>query len=258
MQDTVFLEKLRFAATQPSIYLWGTFGMKLTEALIQQKMAQYPNRYSPQRVDYLRTQIPNQLWAWDCAGLIKGILWGWEGDTNLPYGGGRYGSNDVPDVNVSGLERNCSDLSEDFSALRPAELLFYPGHVGVYAGDGIVIEATLDDQRDGVVLSELSRRNWTRHGKLNFIEYGEEPAEETKTFLHVEKIGLYLRDSLTFNSKNKASGKTLAFCPIGKDMEVLEYIPAIQPDGYQWLRTRYNGVEGFSQLDTQCYYLFRK
>ena len=256
MKDTEFLEKLRFAATQPSIYLWGTFGMRLTENLIQQKMAQYPNRYSPQRVDYLRTQIPNQPWAWDCAGLIKGILWGWEGNPDLSYGGGQYESNGVPDLNVSGLERNCYDLSEDFSTLRLGELLFYPGHVGVYAGDGTVIEATLDYERDGVVISDLARRNWTRHGKLNFIEYGEEETER-KTFLHVEKIGLYLRDSLTFNRRNKASGKTLAFCPVGKEMEVLELIPGLQPDGYQWLRTRYDGVEGYSQLDSQCYYLFQ-
>lgn len=256
MKDTVFLEKLRFAATQPSIYLWGTFGMRLTEALIQQKMAQYPNRYSPQRVDYLRAQIPNRPWAWDCAGLIKGILWGWEGNADSAYGGAQYESNGVPDGNVSGMERNCTDLSEDFSTLRLGELLFYPGHVGVYAGDGTVIEATLDYERDGVVISPLSRRNWTRHGKLNFIEYGEEEAE-MKTFLRVEKIGLYLRDSLTFNARGKASGKVLAFCPVGKEMEVLEFIPGLQPDGYQWLRTRYNGVEGYSQLDSQCYSLFQ-
>ena len=259
MKDTAFIEKLKLAAEKPSAYLWGTFGMQLTDRLIDQKANQYPARYSSERQAQLRHRAESLCWAWDCAGLIKGILWGWTGEETASYGGGIYQSNGVPDTNVSGLEECCTDLSEDFSALRPGELLFLPGHVGVYAGDGKVIEATLWKEYDGVVQTDLSARGWTHHGKLSFIEYTAEPTEPTpKLFLHVEKIGLYLRDGLAFNQKSKASGKILAFCPPGGDMEVTELIPGLQPDGYQWVKTRYKDKEGVSQYDSTCYYLYRK
>ena len=256
MKDTQFLETLRLAANQPSAYLWGTFGMQVTDSLIDQKAAQYPDRYSDARRQTLLSRAKTLCWGWDCVGLIKGILWGWKADQTLPFGGAVYQSNGVPDVNVSGMKSLCTDLSEDFSTLRLGELLFYPGHVGVYAGEGRVLEATLWKDYDGVVETDLSERAWTDHGKLPFLEYSQAPREGT-LILRVEKIGLYLRDSLTFNARGKASGKVLAFCPVGKEMEVLEFIPGLQSDGYQWLRTRYNGVEGYSQLDSQCYSLFQ-
>ena len=257
MKDAVFLEKLKFAASQPSVYLWGTFGMKLTDGLITQKAAQYPGRYSKQRQEYLRSLTGDFFWAWDCTGLVKGILWGWTGDRSLPFGGAVYEKDGIPDVTASGWKRYCTDLSADFTSLIPGEMVFLPGHMGVYIGDGTVIEATLGNGSDGVVYSALSVRGWTEHGKCNFIEYTKE-AESVTPWLHVEKIGLYLRDRLIFNGRNKASGTILAFCPVGKEMEILEFIPGLQADGYQWLRTRYNGVEGYSQLDSECYYIFNK
>lgn len=257
MKDTVFLEKLKQAASNPSVYMWGTFGMKLSESLINKKAQQYPGHYSDGRQRYLQTRTQDLCWAWDCAGLIKGILWGWNGDDDFSYGGGAYESNGVPDTNVSGLKSLCSDLSADFTTIVPGELLFMSDHVGIYVGEGKVIEATLGNDRDGVVETKLAGRGWTQHGKLSFIEYSKEESD-MNTYLHVEKVGLYVRGSMTFNSKKKASGKVLTFCPAGKEMEVLEFIPGIQPDGYQWVRTRYNGIEGYSQYDSQCYYLFRK
>lgn len=258
MKDTVFLEKLKFAASQPSVYLWGTFGIKLTDSLIAQKAKQYPGRYSERRQKELRERTGEFLWAWDCAGLVKGILWGWDGDRDFPYGGGVYESEGVPDVNVSGWERNCHDVSADFTTLLPGELVFLPGHMGVYLGNGTVVEATLGFYGDGIVYTPLAGRGWTHHGKCNFIEYTQKEEDGLNLHLHVEKIGLYVRDRLVFNNRNKASGTILAFCPIGNEMEVLELIPGLQPDGYQWVRTRYNGVEGYSQYDSACYYLYRK
>ena len=258
MKDTVFIERLMLAASQPSAYMWGTFGMKITESLINQKAKQYPARYSDARKNHLKSLSSGLCWAWDCAGLIKGILWGWNSEAGFPYGGGVYSSNGVPDTNVNGLERNCSDLSSDFTSLIPGELLFMPDHVGVYIGDGQVIEATLGTYGDGVVYTKLAGRGWTHHGKLNYIEYTEEEDDNLKTYIHVQKIGLYVRNTITFDSKNRAAGTIVAFCPTGKEMELLEFIPGIQKDGYQWVRTRYNGVEGYSQYDSQCYYIYKK
>lgn len=258
MKSSEFIERLKDAAqNHKTAYMWGTYGNKISKALITSKEKQYPNRYSEARKEYLESLIPEDYWGFDCAGLIKGILWGWEGDLSKNRGGGSYKANNVPDTNVSGLRKRCSDLSSDFTTMAPAELVFMDGHVGVYIGDGRVIEATLGNGYDGVVETNLAGRGWVEHGKLDFIEY-EKEASEMNLCIHVSKIGLYVRESLTFNKRKKASGKILAFCPIGKEMEILEFIPGIQADGYQWVRTRYKGVEGYSQYDSQCYYIFNK
>lgn len=251
-----FLFYIEKAFQSKTAYMWGTFGIKISSSLISQKKKQYPDRYSTARVSELSKKSDGNYWGWDCVGLIKGILWGWIGDSSLPYGGAVYGSNDVPDVSVDGMKRCCDNLSSDFTTLCPGELLFMPDHIGVYVGDGIVVEATLGAFGDGVVKTRLAGRGWTHHGKCCFLEYETED-ENMSTFVHVEKIGLYVRDSLSFK-KNKANGKVLAFCPAGKDMEITEFIPGIQPDGYQWVKTRFNGIDGYSQYDSKCYYIFKK
>lgn len=251
-----FLFYIEKAFQAKTAYMWGTFGIKITNSLISQKKKQYYDRYSSARVSELKAKADGKHWAWDCVGLIKGILWGWTGDESLPYGGAVYVSNNVPDVSVDGMKRYCDELSSDFTKIRPGELLFMQNHIGVYIGDGVVAEATLGDFGDGVVKTRLAGRGWTHHGKCHFLEY-EKEGEEMSTFVHVEKIGLYVRNSLSFK-KNKANGKVLAFCPVGKEMEITEFVPGIQPDGYQWVKTRYNGIDGYSQYDSKCYYIYKK
>lgn len=257
MKDFEFVENVKLAASKPSAYMWGTFGMQISEGLIAQKAKQYPSRYSSERKKFLNSLSGDGYWGWDCAGLIKGILWGWSADDMFPYGGGSYASNGVPDTNVNGLESSCADLSSDFTKIVPGELLFMPDHVGVYVGDGMVVEATLWNGFDGVVLTRLAGRGWVRHGKLKFIEYSE-VKKEKNLYIHVNSIGLYVREKLSFNSSKRAIGKIVGFCPVGGEMQLVEFVPGIQPDGYQWVKTKYNGVSGFSQYDSKCYYIFEK
>ena len=67
-------EKLLNAKT---VYMWGCYGQKLTKELIERKTAQYPNRFSAVRREYLRILADEGDWyACDCAGLIKNYFWG--------------------------------------------------------------------------------------------------------------------------------------------------------------------------------------
>ena len=47
--------------------------------------------------------------GFDCVCLIKGILWGWNGNTNAVYGGATYASNGVSDMMSHIFERYFSD-----------------------------------------------------------------------------------------------------------------------------------------------------
>ncbi|PWM43106.1 MAG: amidase [Clostridiales bacterium] len=70
----------------------------------------------------------------------------------------------------------------------------------------------------------------------------------------VDSVGVRVRASLDFNGKTP-TGKVLTLAKPGKAVKVLEFINGIQPDGYQWIKSEFNGAVGYSQYDSQCYWL---
>ena len=172
MTNQDFVKTLKDIAASKTVYMWGTFGSPVTETIIHQKVAQYPNRYSSGRQSHLHSLIGKGYFAFDCVGLIKGVLWGWNGDIGKSNGGAVYTSNGVPDTTASGIMNACKNVSTNISADMPVgSALYATDHIGIYAGDGKVIECTLGDLGDGVVITSLSARNWLKHGLLPYIDY---------------------------------------------------------------------------------------
>ena len=56
-------------------YIWGGNGQPITKAYIDQAVKQYPrnSEYAPAA----RKLIGKNAFAFDCAGTIKAVLWGW-------------------------------------------------------------------------------------------------------------------------------------------------------------------------------------
>ena len=81
-----------------------------------------------------------------------------------------------------------------------------------------------------------------------------EPVPSGECFIVVDSVGMRVRESLTF-SRGKATGKQLALVPVGGKAKLIRFIPGIQADGYQWAESEYNGIVGFSQYDSQCYWI---
>lgn len=71
------------------------------------------------------------------------------------------------------MKANCSErgILETMPDI-PGVLVFMPGHVGIYIGNGKVIEAR--GHAYGVVETNLIGRGWKEWGKLDWIEYTEE------------------------------------------------------------------------------------
>lgn len=142
-------------------YWYGTFGQKATQGLLRQKSAQYPSQYKWS--DFVE-QYGQRVH--DCVGLIKGYLW-CDSPTSTPI----YNANQ--DKDVSGMLANCS-INGNISTMpdEPGVLVFMDGHVGIYIGNGKVIEAR--GHLYGVVETKLKERKWTKWGKLDWIDYVEE------------------------------------------------------------------------------------
>jgi LysM repeat protein len=185
-----FIEKVKEVQKTNTVYMWGTYGQVLTNHLIDYKANQYPSKNTPARVARHKKLVGQGYSAWDCVGLIKGILWGWTQGKSPPYG-----ANGVPDTGSDGMFNNyCTNRSTDFRKIIPGCAVWIKGHIGVYIGGGLVIEATsrsTDGFTDNVLISALGNigkvkgyptRSWTHHGRLPWVDYAgqTEPKPEPK------------------------------------------------------------------------------
>lgn len=159
-----------------TLYILGCFGAPMT--------AKNRKRYTTNRSYNAQTDRAAKInaadedtFGFDCVCMIKGLLWGWCGDSSKVYGGAMYKSNDVPDVGADSLFKKCTDVSADFTCVEPGELVWLSGHVGVYIGDGLAVECT-PNWADGVQITACNckkegyeTRTWTKHGRLPYISY---------------------------------------------------------------------------------------
>jgi cell wall-associated NlpC family hydrolase len=112
------------------------------------------------------------VWGFDCIGLIKGVLWGWDGDESKVYGGAVYANNSVPDLSADGMIGRCTNVSSNMGSIAVGEFLWMKGHCGVYIGNGRVVESS-PKWANGVQVTALTARNWLKHGKLPWVEYSD-------------------------------------------------------------------------------------
>ncbi len=178
------------AGNYKTAYMLGPWGWPATSKMIQRATTQGSNAKTNRQWLPQANAIKDKGFLFDCVGLIKGILWGWDGDLSRTYGGAGYACNGVPDYDAKKMIDNCREVSTDFSTIVPAEAVWMDGHIGVYVGEGIVVEAT-PKWRGGVQRSTLANtagskalpgtagaRTWTKHGKLPWVDYAAQEHEK--------------------------------------------------------------------------------
>ena len=212
MKQSEFIERLKQFESCKTLYVTGAFGAVASEY--------NKNRYmknDKKRASKIKNASSDTFFA-DCCGLIKGILWGWKGDTSNIYGGAEYKSNNVPDLNEAGLLALCTHTSADFSNIADGEFVYMKGHCGVYIGDGVVIESTpawdCGVQKTGLGNRGVSvngkTRMWEKHGRLPWIEYDKVPTphkyniddfrSDVKAILHVNTCAEAFEKTITIST----------------------------------------------------------
>ena len=163
-----------------TLYVTGCFGAPLNDYNKNRWIGEYTaNAKEPRKTNILSASA--DTFGFDCVNLIKAILWGWRGDVNAEYGGVTYQSNGVPDIDEGTMFSQCTEQSTDFTHIEVGEAVWMQGHIGIYVGDGLVVECT-PAWENGVQITACNqdkfgyhRRDWTKHGKLPYVTYQVEP-----------------------------------------------------------------------------------
>ena len=144
-------------------YVWGTYGNVLTESLLAYKVSQYPDGVGNHE-NFIRAHWLGGRTT-DCVGLIKGYSWLSPETMTIDYG-----THGMPDIGANQMYYNARE-SGPISTMPdiPGLAVWHEGHIGVYIGGGQVIEAM--GTKNGVVKTELAKRNWTHWLKIPYINY---------------------------------------------------------------------------------------
>ena len=151
------VEFARKALNEEWGYFYGSFGQIATQNLLDSKARQYPSVYNSKLYDGRTVYQHAQKWLGrrvvDCIGLMKGYLW-WDNSINGP----KYDSK-----TDKGANSTYSEATKKGAIMNIPEthgvLVWREGHIGVYVGNGKVIEAR--GTAYGVVETNLFERSWT-------------------------------------------------------------------------------------------------
>ena len=161
-----------------TLYVMGCFGAPMNSKNKDRYCRNHSYNRQTERTVKIKAAT-SDTFGFDCVCLIKGLLWGWNGDDGKTYGGAVYKSGGVPDIGADQMMAACSDLSTDFSSIQPGEAVGMNGHIGIYIGDGLAVECT-PAWEDGVQITAVHNigkkagyngRTWARHGKLPYVTY---------------------------------------------------------------------------------------
>ena len=209
MKASVFVDKLvDVAKNYKTLYVMGCFGAPMTAA----NKARYTKNHE-YNMRAARTAMINaasaDTFGFDCVNLLKGLLWGWNGDKTRVYGGATYPTTaDVlagacPDIGADSMIKVCSGVSTDFSRIVPGAAVWLPGHIGAYIGGGLAVECTpaFKNKVQITAVGNIGKkagydtRTWTKWGKIPYVNYeeGDEMTEKEIKALVSETVKAELK-----------------------------------------------------------------
>lgn len=208
-------------------YIWGTAGVEWTkakqDALNKTTDADRANsrKYGLQWIGHMVA---------DCSGLFS---WAFDQLGGYMY----HGSNTMWDSYCTSKGELIKGQRDDGHELKPGTAVFCynkdtgkRGHVGLYVGDGIVIEAA--GAKSGVITSKTTDKKWAEWGELKGVDYGGKPEPVPAGYAIVTGKNLALRQGPS------TSCKVITRAPTGSRVKITE------PPS-EWEYVTYNGKQGY-------------
>ncbi len=146
-------------------YVWGSYGLILTQSNFEAMCEADPNHVGKYE-DFIQENWIGRRCA-DCVGLIKAYLWYNPDTLDIEYGYGGY-----EDVGANKMFQNATEYGPiDEIPEIPGLGVWRNGHVGIYIGNGYVIQAM--GTKYGVVRTNLKLSPFTYWFKIPGITYPE-------------------------------------------------------------------------------------
>lgn len=191
MTNKELAQVLKDIATKyKTLYVMGCFGAPMTQANKKRYTSNHAYNKQATRQNAINA-ASSDTFGFDCVCLIKGVLWGWNGDKTKVYGGASYAVNGVPDIDADSMIARCTGISTNFNTIEVGEAVWVPGHIGIYIGDGLVVECT-PAWKNCVQITACNctkfgynRRDWKKHGKLPYLTYVKESKDKLSDDLNV-------------------------------------------------------------------------
>lgn len=150
-------------------YVYGTYGDIFDQTMFDYKLNQYPDEVGNYE-DFIRQNWLGGRTA-DCVGLIKGYGWLDAGTQTI-----NYGTNGMPDIGADTMYENATKKGTiDTIPEIPGLAVWHEGHIGIYIGNGEVIQAA--NTNAGVIKTPIGNTGWTHWLKIPYISYIEETEE---------------------------------------------------------------------------------
>lgn len=158
IKPAALIEKFKYALDNKWGYIWGRAGILWTEALQRNVTGEQAQKYGAKWIGHRVA---------DCSGLFS---WAFKQLGGYMY----HGSNTMYNKYCTAKGQFSRGKRTDGQELKPGTALFTGsstdrGHVGLYIGNGEVIEA--QGTINGVVLSKSTLAKWTWWGELKGVDY---------------------------------------------------------------------------------------
>lgn len=252
-------------------YMWGGIARPITNYYIDSLAKQYPSQYPSSRIATLRKCVGTDYIGVDCVGLIKSYYWSGKDDGGT--GSPKYSAK--TDVNTEGMYA-AAKVKGKISTLPEKQGIIllcrtHP-HVGVYLGNGYVIESTLSSRGDGVVKTKLTDFKWEYWMECPYIDYvdsSEKPStDSTEKFSEKSGKKRVCEGFTSYELKGiyKSKGQAAIRNAMSKDSDILErciignYYPMDRyvemNNGTKWYR--HSGGEKHYSMKQDGYLLFEQ
>lgn len=169
--NTGLVRHCKNALGDKTMYMWGGIYRSITGEYVDTLAKMYPAQYGTARQKLLKAHSDSGYYGIDCVGLIKSYYWG---------GKGSRGYQGATDVNATAMFERAKIKGKIGSLPEQAGLILYCKsnvHVGVYIGNGEVIESTLSMRGDGVVKTRLNDFGWEYWCQCPYIRSDNTPPE---------------------------------------------------------------------------------
>ena len=165
-----------------TLYVMGCFGAPLTGSNVSRYCNNHSYNKNATRTAMIKAAANQSppVFGFDCVCLIKGILWGWDGDASRTYGGAGYAINGVPDIGADTMIKRCKDATASgWDKVDPGEVVWTTGHIGVYIGNGLAVECSprWANNVQITAVGNIGKKNgyntrmWKKHGHLPYVTY---------------------------------------------------------------------------------------